>query len=139
MCEATAVPFPRKMLVAYAAWKETQPDRGPRAAEFAAAFREEHHHGPSIKQLCEGLGWGGQQRELRNFITQRLIANEWLTNTAPMPWTLRPGRAAQVGASLTASAGAPEVENVHVRRELPAQGNVSARALSGRPAKPRPF
>lgn len=106
MSEAAAVPFQRKMLVAYAAWKETQPDRGPRAAQFAAAFRAEHGHGPSTKQLCVGLGWEPQGRGLWNIIVQRLIANEWLTNTAPVPWTLRPGSAAQVGASLTASAGA---------------------------------
>lgn len=80
---------------AYAAWTETRPDRGPLAAQFAAAFRAEHGHGPSVKQLCVGMGWGKQPRDLRILIIRGLIADEWLTNTEPVPWTLRPGKAAQ--------------------------------------------
>ncbi|MET7714426.1 hypothetical protein [Streptomyces sp. NPDC005407] len=76
MRDAVPAQFVPRVRTAYGAWKDTQPDRGPRAAQFAAAFRAEHSHGPSIKQLFEGLGWRVQQRELRNFITQRLIANE---------------------------------------------------------------
>jgi hypothetical protein len=97
MGEPSAVRFSKKVHTAYGVWKDTQPDRGPRAAQFTAAFRAEHGHGPSMKQLCEGLGWQEQSRDLRHFIVLRLIANEWLTNTAPVPWTLRPGRAARVG------------------------------------------
>ncbi|MFD9424085.1 hypothetical protein [Streptomyces sp. NPDC060054] len=89
---------------AYTAWKENNPDRGPRTAEFAAAFRAEHGHGPSIRQLCEGMGWGKQRRALRTHIVERLIANEWLTNTQPVPWTLRPGKAFLDGTSNPAAA-----------------------------------
>ncbi|MFG2827368.1 hypothetical protein ACGFWI_07870 [Streptomyces sp. NPDC048434] len=84
-----------KVRTAYAAWKYTQPDRGPRAAEFAATWRAEHGHGPSITQLCGGMGWPLESRELRAFIVQRLVATEWLTHTFPVPWTLRPGKAGQ--------------------------------------------
>ncbi|MCZ4101083.1 hypothetical protein [Streptomyces sp. H39-C1] len=93
-----------KTLSAYGLWKCSQPDRGPRAAQWAADFRAAHGHGPSVKQLCDGLGWGQQNRDLRNFIVQRLIANEWLTNTGPVPWTLRPGKAAQTVTSAAAPA-----------------------------------
>lgn len=92
---------PHKVRASYGAWKDTQPDRGPRAAEFAAAWRAEHGHGPSITQLCSGLGWPLQSRELRTFIIKRLVANEWLTHTFPVPWTLRPGAADQASGSLT--------------------------------------
>ncbi|MCX4481655.1 hypothetical protein OOK44_35370 [Streptomyces cellulosae] len=94
-----AVPMqvPLRVRTAYGAWKDSHPDRGPRALQFAAAFRAQHHHGPSIKQLFEGMDWKIESRELRGFIVQRLITNEWLTNTAPVPWTLRPGKAAQSG------------------------------------------
>ncbi|MGW7642093.1 hypothetical protein [Streptomyces decoyicus] len=84
-----------KVQTAYGAWKDTQPERGPRAAAFAASWRAEHGHGPSITQLCGGLGWPLEPRELRAFIVQRLVANEWLTHTFPVPWTLRPGKASQ--------------------------------------------
>lgn len=84
-----------KVRNAYGAWKDTQPDRGPRAAEFAASWRAEHGHGPSIMQLCSGMDWRLESRELRGFIVQRLVANEWLTHTFPVPWTLRPGKAGQ--------------------------------------------
>jgi hypothetical protein len=43
-------------------------------------------------------------RELRIHVIRRLIAEGWLTNTDPVPWTLRPGKAAQAG---TAGAAAP--------------------------------
>ncbi|WP_405774443.1 hypothetical protein [Streptomyces sp. NBC_00859] len=94
-------PCPEQVRTAYTQWQHTQPDRGPRAAEFAAAFRTDHRHGPSIKQLCKGLGWGKQPRPLRAFIVGQLIADGWLTNTGPVPWTLRPGKAYGGGASAT--------------------------------------
>ncbi|WJY43252.1 hypothetical protein QT196_39015 (plasmid) [Streptomyces sp. P9-2B-2] len=84
-----------KVRTAYGAWKDTQPDRGHHAAEFAATWRAEHGHGPSITQLCSGLGWPVESRELRAFIVKRLVDNERLTHTFPVPWTLRPGKAAQ--------------------------------------------
>lgn len=88
------VPSPRKVREAYGAWKEQYPDRGPLAGRFTTAFRAEHGHGPSYSQLCTGLGWD-LPRGLRNFVVQRLLVNEWLTDTAPVPWTLRPGKIAQ--------------------------------------------
>lgn len=90
--------FPRNVRVAYRAWKDTQPDRGPRAAQFAAGFRAEHGHGPSVRQLCDGLGWEVERAQLRSFIIARLVTNGWLAKTGPVPWTLRPGDAAQVDA-----------------------------------------
>ncbi|MFF4283180.1 hypothetical protein ACFY0Z_30910 [Streptomyces kronopolitis] len=94
---------PHRVRAAYGEWKDTQPDRGPRAAEFAAAWRAAHGHGPSIAQLCSGLGWPPQPRELRAFIIKRLVANEWLTHTFPVPWTLRPGTAGQPGGTPAAA------------------------------------
>ncbi|MEU8678162.1 hypothetical protein [Streptomyces sp. NPDC048560] len=94
--EPVPVPLQRKVLLAYEEWEPTQPDRGPRAAEFAAAFRAEHGHGPSARQLCLGLGWKKRGRGMWHLIVQRLVADGWLTNTAPVPWTLRPGKAASV-------------------------------------------
>ncbi|MFJ6385916.1 hypothetical protein ACIQI7_38670 [Kitasatospora sp. NPDC092039] len=85
----------------YGRWKESHPARGPLAAGFTVAFRAEHGHGPSHSQLCASLGWNPQslprhsQRMLSLFIVQRLLANEWLTATSPVPWTLRPGKTAQ--------------------------------------------
>ncbi|MEV6792261.1 hypothetical protein AB0M87_09725 [Streptomyces sp. NPDC051320] len=111
MAKPVPPPFLSWVRTAYGEWKNSHPDRGPRAARFAANFRAEHGHGPSGKQLCEGVGWGDQPSELRSFIVRRLVANEWLTSTAPVPWTLRPGRAARAGASGAAPtvtrAGAP--------------------------------
>ncbi|WP_331726706.1 hypothetical protein [Streptomyces sp. NBC_00280] len=95
MRPAVPMQFPLRVRTAYGAWKDSHPDRGPRALQFAAAFRTRHQHGPSLKQLCEGMGWQIESSELRGFIVRRLITNEWLTNTAPVPWTLRPGKAAQ--------------------------------------------
>nr|WP_262346964.1 hypothetical protein [Streptomyces sp. QL37] len=105
----TAVPaqFDEKVRAAYAAWEAKYPGQGPAAAEFAAAFRAAHGHGPSVKQLCMALGWGKMSRNLRIFVIRRLIADGWLTNTDPVPWTLRPGKAAQPRTSgvTTASGG----------------------------------
>ncbi|MFD9541459.1 hypothetical protein [Streptomyces sp. NPDC060022] len=102
MRKAVPAQTPASVRTAYGVWKDSQPDCGPRAAEFAAAFRAEHGHGPSVKQLCVGLGWKKQSRDLRILIVRRLIADEWLTNTEPVPWTLRPGRAAQTSRAVTA-------------------------------------
>lgn len=88
------VPAPRYVREAYGSWKEQHPDRGPLAAQFTVAFRAEHGHGPSFNQLCSGMGWN-RPRTLRAFIVHRLLVNEWLTDTAPVPWTLRPGMTAQ--------------------------------------------
>ncbi len=88
------IPAPGYARKGYGAWKEEHPDRGPLTANYAVSFRREHGHGPSYTQLCTGLGWD-LPRSLRTFIVRRLIANEWLTDTAPVPWTLRPGATAQ--------------------------------------------
>ncbi|MFJ7236050.1 hypothetical protein ACIQWB_02765 [Streptomyces olivaceus] len=85
---------PKWIKNAYGEWKETHPDRGPQAAEFTVAFRVEHGHGPSYNQLCSGLGWD-VCRSVRSFIVRRLLSNEWLMDTSPVPWTLRPGAMAQ--------------------------------------------
>ncbi|MFJ5804087.1 hypothetical protein [Streptomyces decoyicus] len=69
-----------------------------------AVFRAQHGHGPSYSQMCAGLGWN-LPRNLRTFVVQRLLVNEWLTETAPAPWTLRPGKTAQAqGLSLPGQA-----------------------------------
>ncbi|MFI5682370.1 hypothetical protein [Streptomyces sp. NPDC051636] len=99
VAEAFMVParpqfVPKNTKAAYGKWKETHPDRGPLAARFTVDFRAEHGHGPSCNQLCTGLGWN-LRRQVRLFVVQRLVANEWLTNTGPVPWTLRPGQAAE--------------------------------------------
>ncbi|MEU6658797.1 hypothetical protein [Streptomyces sp. NPDC046821] len=78
----------------YEAWKESHADRGPQAAEFTVAFRTEHGHGPSYTQLCSGLRWKAK-RSLRGLIVEGLLADGWLTDTSPVPWTLRPGKVAQ--------------------------------------------
>ncbi|HWU11656.1 MAG TPA: hypothetical protein VN520_35795 [Streptomyces sp.] len=102
----TAVPaqFEEKVYRAYGAWQAAYPDQGPAAAEFAASFRAAHGHGPSVKQLCTAMGWGKMSRELRIYVIRRLIVDGWLMNTDPVPWTLRPGKAAQGG---TSGAAAP--------------------------------
>ncbi|GHB85990.1 hypothetical protein GCM10010347_66290 [Streptomyces cirratus] len=86
--------FSRNAAAAYGAWKNTHPSRGQLAAEFTVAFRSEHGHGPSYAQLGSGLGWQ-LDRSVRNFAVRRLLVNEWLTETGPVPWTLRPGQVAQ--------------------------------------------
>lgn len=78
----------------YGQWKEGHPDRGPQAAAFTVAFRTQHGHGPSFRQLGQGMGWDVTHQP-RGFIVQRLLANDWLTSTGTVPWTLRPGTAAQ--------------------------------------------
>ncbi|MFJ2875527.1 MULTISPECIES: hypothetical protein [unclassified Streptomyces] len=85
---------PKWIKNAYGDWKEAHPDRGPQAAEFTVVFRAEHGHGPSYNQLCSGLGWD-VCRSVRSFIVRRLLSNEWLMETSPVPWTLRPGVMAQ--------------------------------------------
>jgi hypothetical protein len=57
------------------------------------AFRAEHGHGPSVRQLSTGFGWE-MWPPLRLLVVRRLLANGWLADTAPVPWTLRPGSAA---------------------------------------------
>ncbi|MER5551916.1 hypothetical protein ABT001_09565 [Streptomyces sp. NPDC002793] len=106
MRKAVPAQFKEKVRAAFSSWEARCPDQGPAAAEFAAAFRASHGHGPSVKQLCEALGWGKMSRDLRIFVIRRLIADGWLMNTDPVPWTLRPGRAVQAGASGAAAAGA---------------------------------
>ncbi|MGP3974390.1 hypothetical protein ACTWQF_10330 [Streptomyces sp. 8N114] len=94
----------KKTKAQYGSWKAEHPDRGLLAARYTVAFRAEHGHGPSYNQLCTGLGWNVSPA-LRGFVVQRLLANEWLTDTAPVPWTLRPGRSAQLqGISLPTQA-----------------------------------
>ncbi|MFJ8858109.1 hypothetical protein ACIRD8_06685 [Streptomyces sp. NPDC102451] len=102
----TAVPaqFEEKVRRAHSAWEVKFPDQGPAAAEFAAEFRAAHGHGPSVKQFCRAMGWGKMSRELRMYVIRRLIADGWLMNTDPVPWTLRPGRAARAGTSGTRTA-----------------------------------
>ncbi|MGR3935262.1 hypothetical protein [Streptomyces sp. BRA346] len=87
--------FSKATLIAYGQWKDAHPDRGPQAATFTVAFRTEHGHGPSFRQLCEGLGWNKISRPVRGFVVQRLLSNGWLTTTGKVPWTLRPGPTAQ--------------------------------------------
>ncbi|MFC8094651.1 hypothetical protein [Streptomyces sp. NPDC057301] len=86
--------FSPTVKTAYGEWKDAHPERGRQAAEFTVAFGAEHGHGPSYAQLCAGLGWG-LKGPLRAFVVKRLLANEWLTDTGTVPWTLRPGLAAQ--------------------------------------------
>ncbi|OON72343.1 hypothetical protein GBW32_15510 [Streptomyces tsukubensis] len=96
----------RKTENRYEEWKSEHPERGMGAAEFTVAFRAEHGHGPSYRQLCGGLGWD-LKRSLLTLVVQRLLGDEWLTDTAPVPWTLRPGAAAQArGAALPGARGA---------------------------------
>ncbi|MFD6279361.1 hypothetical protein ACFWFI_27905 [Streptomyces sp. NPDC060209] len=99
MRKAVPAQFGEKARTAYDTWVAKYPGQGPAAAEFAAAFRAAHGHGPSVKQLCKALGWGKMSRELRIHVIRRLIAEGWLMNTDPVPWTLRPGKAAQAGVS----------------------------------------
>lgn len=107
MRKAVPAQFQEKTRTAYDVWAARYPGQGPVAAEFAAAFRAAHGHGPSVKQLCKALGWGKMSRELRIHVIRRLIAEGWLTNTEPVPWTLRPGKNAQPGGpAATAPAGA---------------------------------
>ncbi len=91
----------------YGQWKSEHPDRGPQVAAFTVTFRAEHGHGPSFRQLGDGMGWD-VPHQLRCFIVQRLLANDWLTTTGTVPWTLRPGTAAQAhGITLPRARTAP--------------------------------
>lgn len=92
--EPIPIPSARHLLAPYNEWKAKHLGHGIRAARFTVAFRAEHGHGPSYGQLCAGLDWG-TFRTLRTLIVSRLLADEWLTDTSPVPWTLRPGAAAQ--------------------------------------------
>ncbi|MEV7617675.1 hypothetical protein [Streptomyces sp. NPDC089799] len=93
MEEQVHLPPPRRARDAYDAWKEKHPEHGEEAARFTIAFRAEHGHGPSYTQLCAGLGWKGR-RSLKSLIVSGLLADGWLTDTSPVPWTLRPGATA---------------------------------------------
>ncbi|WNI23422.1 hypothetical protein [Streptomyces sp. ITFR-16] len=95
MSAPSPVPAPRSVLGEYETWRETRPDAGREAAAFTVAFRAEHGHGPSYGQLCRGLGWKKLSRALRGFAVGRALEEGWLADTSPVPWTLRPGRAAQ--------------------------------------------
>ncbi|MGA4960344.1 hypothetical protein [Streptomyces lavendulocolor] len=100
VAEAFLVPsrpqfFSQQTKAAYGHWKDTHPERGPQAAAYTVAFRADHGHGPSYQQLCTGLGWGLGNLQVRGFVVQRLLATGWLTSTGTVPWTLRPGPAAQ--------------------------------------------
>ncbi|MCM2392013.1 hypothetical protein [Streptomyces albipurpureus] len=99
--------FSRNLKTAYGKWKDTQTDRGPLAAEFTVAFRSEHGHGPSYAQLCAGLSWE-LNRSLKSFVVGRLLANEWLTETGSVPWTLRPGQAAHAEGITLPTARGPQ-------------------------------
>ncbi|MFE5587228.1 hypothetical protein [Kitasatospora sp. NPDC056531] len=81
-------------LAAYRKWTDAHPDRGPLAAKYTLAFRADHGHGPSYRQLLVGLG-ARNNRQVNQFIVRRLLLKRWLTSTGEVPWTLRPGRAAQ--------------------------------------------
>ncbi|MFD4034549.1 hypothetical protein ACFWVP_29585 [Streptomyces sp. NPDC058637] len=105
----TPVPaqFGGTVRAAFDAWRDSHPDEGPRAARFTAEFRAAHGHGPSVKQMCKGMGWGKQSRGLRLLITRHLITGRWLTNTEPVPWTLRPGRAGLSDAAASSTGTRP--------------------------------
>ncbi|MFJ6835399.1 hypothetical protein [Streptomyces sp. NPDC091209] len=99
VAEAFMTPYPPPSVsegakAAYDRWQEAHPECGPLVARFTVAYRAEHGHGPSFGQLCAGLGWG-KRRQMRGLIVQHLLSTGWLTNTDPVPWTLRPGPAAQ--------------------------------------------
>ncbi|MFX4293580.1 hypothetical protein [Streptomyces bohaiensis] len=79
---------------AYRKWLRQYPDQPLRADEFTVDFRSRHGHGPSLRQLGEGMGWTGS-REVRSWIVAGLVRDGWLTNTGATPWTLRPGSSAQ--------------------------------------------
>ncbi|MGI5484707.1 hypothetical protein [Streptomyces lavendofoliae] len=99
VAEAYVVPyqpefFHKEAEVAYGHWKVSHPERGRQAAADTVVFRAEHGHGLSFRQLCKGRGWGFN-RQVRGLVVGGLMADEWLTATGTVPWTLRPGPAAQ--------------------------------------------
>ncbi|MEV0009100.1 hypothetical protein AB0M10_19105 [Streptomyces sp. NPDC051840] len=112
MRKAVPAQFTEKVRAAYAAWETKYPGQGPAAAEYAAGFRAAHGHGPSVKQMCKAMGWGKMSRQLRIFVIRRLIAEGWLTNTEPVPWTLRPGK---VGLAHTGGVTAPAGQGARAR------------------------
>ncbi|WP_330173142.1 hypothetical protein OG875_05725 [Streptomyces sp. NBC_01498] len=83
-----------KVAAAFAEWRRTHSDPGPLAAEFTLAFRDRHGHGPSYGQLSAGLNWS-LKAPLRGLVVGSLVTDEWLTGTGTVPWTLRPGLAAE--------------------------------------------
>ncbi|MER5279652.1 hypothetical protein ABT025_28505 [Streptomyces sp. NPDC002809] len=95
MSTPSPVPAPRPAAGAHEAWREAHPECGREAAAFTVAFRAEHGHGPSYGQLCKGLGWKKLSRSLRGLVVSGILADGWLTETSPVPWTLRPGKTAQ--------------------------------------------
>ncbi|MEU1369053.1 hypothetical protein ABZ454_23350 [Streptomyces sp. NPDC005803] len=95
MSAPSPVPAPRPAVGDHDAWRAARPECGREAAEFTVAFRAEHGHGPSYGQLCKGLRWKKLSRALRGLVVSGIIAEGWLTETSPVPWTLRPGKAAQ--------------------------------------------
>lgn len=88
------LPVQRDVRAEYETWAGAEPDLGPSAARFAAEFRTAHGHGPSVKQVCKGLGWPKRPREFRTLAVDDLIAGRWLTNEPSVPWSLAPGTAA---------------------------------------------
>ncbi len=95
MSAPSPVPAPRPAAGDHDTWKEAHPECGREAAAFTVAFRAEHGHGPSYGQLCKGLGWKKLSRSLRGLVVSGILADGWLAETSPVPWTLRPGKAAQ--------------------------------------------
>ncbi|MCX5141692.1 MULTISPECIES: hypothetical protein [unclassified Streptomyces] len=95
MSSPTPVPAPRPVAGDHEVWRDAHPECGREAAEFTLAFRAEHGHGPSYGQLCKGLGWKKLSRSLRGLVVGGILADGWLTDTSPVPWTLRPGKTAQ--------------------------------------------
>ncbi|MEK8142223.1 hypothetical protein NKH18_05920 [Streptomyces sp. M10(2022)] len=106
MREVVDIPVQRKVLLACEALEDAHPTAAPgggvrRRVPCGTRSR------PSGKQLCLGLGWKKQGRGMWNLIAQRLIADGWLTNTSPVPWTLRPGKAAVEAAATTGPVQSP--------------------------------
>ncbi|MFD8691697.1 hypothetical protein [Streptomyces sp. NPDC059651] len=95
MSSPSPVPAPRPVAGDHETWRDAHPESGREAAAFTVAFRAEHGHGPSYGQLCKGLGWKKLSRSLRGLVVGGILADGWLTETSPVPWTLRPGKAAQ--------------------------------------------
>ncbi|WP_405903111.1 hypothetical protein OG696_18750 [Streptomyces sp. NBC_00656] len=106
MSAPSPVPAPRPAASDYGTWRAAHPECGREAAEYTVAFRTEHGHGPSYGQLCKGLGWKKLSRSLRGLVVSGIVSDGWLTETSPVPWTLRPGKAAQAqGIVLPGQAG----------------------------------
>ncbi|MFJ8294708.1 hypothetical protein ACIQ9R_02425 [Streptomyces sp. NPDC094447] len=107
---APAGPAAPPALVRLRQWREAHPDPGPGAAAFTVDFRARHGHGPSFRQLGRGMGWK-VSREVRGLVVEHLVRDGWLTGTGSVPWTLRPGHAAQEqGITLPAARAAETAE-----------------------------